>query len=1259
MPVVTDRRLTEGWPAHPLHRRALWTALVVLATTNLGEALCDMESTDGLSDLHLYYLDDCGVPARSPHIEADGVATFPPSQVAADERARTVAFGWKEVRAVYTGLDPGRPYTVAVTYSNEAFNDRVQTLHADGIELHGPHDLPKGGAERLTFPVPPQALAEGVLRLSFGLIRGPNAVVACVELWTDVPPPAQLHILDLFGLWGPLTGTLVDGTWQPVAGAQVTLRSVGDSTDHAQTLSDHLGRFTFDRGTVTAAMTGDGVELTAFDGQVKTTLVVPSDQLAFDPIHYVPIPVRTQGLLNPVRRLDGEWRLHLNPDTATRSLSLTAEGWHPIRVPGQWAQQGYRVAPDSAVAMATEFEVPAEWAGRRVFIRFDAIHAGTDAYVNGAYIGHSERLFTPVEWEITRAVRYGRANRLDLTMVVATLAEELSYSSQYAFHNLGGIDRSVWLFAVPTTCITSLRLDPAPDPQYQHGLLSIDVQLEQGRRAIEGPVTIEVGVKDPDGRPVAGSPFRFLIDALEGGRSPHHLELPVPDVRLWSAEKPNLYHMSLALHSAQEELETVTRDFGFRRIEIRGSQLYVNGQRVKLAGACRHEIDPLSGRADTACHAVEDVWLMKRANLNMIRTAHYPPTRELLDAADRIGMYVEVEAPFCWVGDDRAPDHLRAYLDPTAAMVDYHGDHPSVLLWSVANESSFNPLFEVSARLLTDLDPTRPTTFNNPDPQRICDIANLHYPLPPYDSQIPDDPRPLLIGEYNFPVCHEQTDVRVNPGLRELWGAGHADPSSPWGRECASSYDGRSTQPGVPPGTWDSILLSDRVIGGHIWAAIDDTFYMPGGESVGYSWHHGFWGLVDAWRRPKPEWWLTKMIYSPLRFARRTLPLEPGQRELRVPISNRFSFTDLSELRVTWELRGRRGEVHAALAPGADGELLVPLPEDAAPGDELLLRAYAPLSGNGPSTAPAGYGDLLTVAAITLGERRHEPPPAPVAGPPQWQQEGRWIRVSGQGFSFRLDTVKGTIRPWGASPIALRSLPMPHVTRFDFGDLGGPDSKPYAVLPTEATRSITRARAYEVEGALEIEVVESYDVLEGTLWWRIDREGMSRLRYDYTYRGDRTPCRELGIRMLMDDECQRLSWRRWSEWGPAYPEDSISRTEGVAWAHRDPSWGYDGSQRPPRWPWSLDETEHGTADFRSVKLCVYEACLERPDGPGVRVRADADAHVRASLTPGRAGTWLHVLSTCRLGPVYLSPGDHVSGACTLELTGRESTPSAR
>ncbi len=170
----------------------------------------------------------------------------------------------------------------------------------------------------------------------------------------------------------------------------------------------------------------------------------------------------------------------------------------------------------------------------------------------------------------------------------------------------------------------------------------------------------------------------------------------------------------------------------------------------------------LTGRADTARHARDDVALLKGANLNFIRTSHYPPTRELVEAADRLGLYLEVEAPFCWVGAENDQNVIRAVLTPTAAMIDEYQGHPSVLSRSLANESNFHRGFERAHRLVKQLDPTRPTTFNNPDPHRICDLGNMHYS--PGKEDPPSFPHICRPISPNFRPVGESADRRRASG---------------------------------------------------------------------------------------------------------------------------------------------------------------------------------------------------------------------------------------------------------------------------------------------------------------------------------------------------------------------------------------------------------------------------------------------------------------------------------------------------------------
>lgn len=1209
-----------------------------------------------------YYLqeyDDCGVEGRQPHVVMKDcyLWTFNTSDTDAGLKERSAVFSYKGIQAIYGSLDPDTSYVLALTYASDHVYNRVQSLEANGVVLHGPYALPKAKATRVIVKVPPEVTRDGKMTLSWKIHGEVNATVSIIELWANKPAVSGLRFGSITGLPAGLQGQVLDAAYNPVVGAQVKVWAPRNTNTPATTTGPE-GIFSFGR---------KEIEPFAAEGLFAFTILhngqtgrgsVGAANLFFDPVHYRPLPVKTAALGKNCLLLDGTWAINPAPTNTPRARSLNSPGWSPFKVPGQWLQQGYDVPQDKPVAVAREFVIPKAWASNRIILRFDAIHAGTRYWLNGHELGYSENLFTPVEWDITEAAQPGQTNRLDLEMKVATVSEALSCSSTYAFHSLGGIDRSVRLFALPPTYISQLHLNAQLDKDYRDGELRLNLVLDNGK-LLRNDLSLILKLKDTAGKEVtltqAAADTAAVIDrdrTIQMHRGETKLE-PFAGTRAvdlvahvarplqWSAEKPHLYRLAVELRRGGKTLERIERNVGFRTVEIRGRQVYVNGQRVKLAGACHHEFDPLTGRAGTAVHAETDVRLLKEANLNYIRTSHYPPNAELLDAADRLGIYVEVEAPFCWVGGALdSPTNLSATLTPTSAMVDYHHSHPSVMVWSLANESHFNLQFLASARMVKELDPTRPTTFNhdfaNNPAARITDIANIHYPPMPYDDVLKDDPRPLFLGEYFFPICHEQTDVAIDPGLRELWGQGSAEPDSAFARACVLDFDKPPLKPGIKPGGWSYIYHSDRVIGGAIWASHDDAFYFSATNHAGYAWHHGFWGLIDYWRRPKPEWWLARHIFSPVWLETRHVPFVPGQRTVRVPVENRCAFTDFSELKFTWQLNGHRGRLKPRLAPAAKGELEFPLPPKTVEGDNISLRVTS------------ASGTLIDESLIQLGSEKPAVLPCPASGAPQWSDDGQKVLIRGKGFAVVFDRAKGDFDPTDPRhTCAVKSFPAIHVTRYDFGDLNGPKSPPYAVFPDAQTRRIGKVEVQEETAGLRLIVHDQYDGFAGSTSLLLDREGRGVVASDYTYSGKAMDTREAGIRFLLKGACDKLKWRRWSEWGVFPPED-LSRTEGTARAHRDPKWGQAQWNVRPAWPWSQDETELGTADFRSIKYGIREAALVSPDGSGLRIYAGGDAHFRAALAPG--GVAAHLLWRCPLGQVQLKPNDRLHGEFVVRLT---------
>jgi hypothetical protein len=712
--------------------------------------------------------------------------------------------------------------------------------------------------------------------------------------------------------------------------------------------------------------------------------------------------------------------------------------------------------------------------------------------------------------------------------------------------------------------------------------------------------------------------------------------LPVAAPALWTAETPNLYRMEVEVLDGGKPLAALERNVGFREIRISGSQLLVNGRPVKLFGANRHEIDPLAGRADTAQWAETDARLFKEANINYVRTSHYPHTREFLDACDRIGLYVEAEGPFCWTrgkGEDD-PALFPVWLEATATMLAAQRNHPSVIIWSIANES--NPVGKTGLlenyRKLNEwvlaADPTRPTTINNEwnNNSGLTSLANIHYPPNLWEAN-PDlagETRPVLIDEHMHNHCYNVQELVEDPGVSEDW---------PLGR--LSFCPANIQDPLSPDSTVNRLYHNPLFLGGAIWAGIDETFLLPGGEAAGY----GPWGFVDAWRRKKPEHWHTRMLYSPVFIPAREAAFAEGQRTLEIPVENRFAFTSLGDCKVHWRLGDAKGTFSGpAIAPGTKANWNFPLPENARPGTMLELDFVAP---DGRQFAEWG---------IRLGSTNDESVPAPAwAGPATVKQSGGSYEISGKSFSLRLDSKTGKIE---SPSFPLLALPALHVAQRELRSFFAPQAPPYLEFPDPATRKIESVTASETPDFAQLVVRETYQDFQGTLTWKIDKAGRQEFAFDFTYSGAApVGITRLGLRCDLKPGFDRIEWLSQATW-PRYPATHIGRPHGTAKARNGATQAVSTSGKPfgiplaaPAAAWELDENASGTKDFRATKNRILHAKLSGSGG-ALELFANGDRGIRPKLTPEGTAVFLTLPA-----PDTLNPGQKIEGAFDVRTTG--------
>jgi hypothetical protein len=923
--------------------------------------------------------------------------------------------------------------------------------------------------------------------------------------------------------------------------------------------------------------------------------------------------------------------------------------------------QGYAVKPWTTAAYLKTVVIPKSWAGLRALLRFDGVQSDIKIWINGRPAGAHQGGFNAFEFDITALIRPGTANTIAAAVQNESVADELASGTQYAAYQFGGITRKAALLAVPEVHVAALRLVTTFDGKYEDARLGVDFSVRNDGARPSAAGEAGFSMIDPDGNAVCVSPGTVALEAIQpGAEAAKSFEAGVVAPRKWDAEHPRLYRLIVELKSGGRVRQTIERKFGFRQVEVAGSQLFVNGVPVKIRGVNRHETHPLYGRSLTPELWRKDAELFRAANINYVRTSHYPPAEEFLDACDALGLFVECEAPLVWINHaangkwkKENPDDPRFYPSIERAigeMIAFHAGHPCILYWSLANESGWGPNWVRAKEFADRADPTRPKTFHD---QSYGDynnfgssglpIANYHYPAPNGPEQVVGFDRPLLYGEYCHINCYNRSELAADPGVRDEYGRGFQR-------------------------MWELIDGSPIVLGGAIWAGINDIFFLPQGKAVGY----GDWGLMDGWRREKPEYWHVKKSYSPIRVRPETLPAPAPGQPLRLQVENRHDFTNLKEVSIRWRIGEETGTAACDLAPRTSGILAIKSAEADLSGKALRLEFWSP------------RGFLIDAYDIALGGRAPDAPPfhGPGAGVLSWNDDGRRITVEGGAFRWIIDKSAGTIvrAELDGIPVveggpALMILPQtsgPCVTDYSL------DIKPFNDLcPGWTAESIeTRAEggalargSYPWASAAEadsraksgvptaVTVTVRGRVTNAAGQYAVRFDGQGRARFDYEFKvSEAINPRQWGMVLYLPRDFDTLSWSRKGQWS-VYPDNHIGRPLGTAKASAA---GRDFQFRQmPAWDWKDDQNELGSNDFRSTKSALFWAALSSKRGSGLMLVSDGTRSARAFLDGNRVGWLLADFNTGggdlffaahhRMDDRPLAAGEAIKGSFTVQL----------
>jgi beta-galactosidase len=653
-----------------------------------------------------------------------------------------------------------------------------------------------------------------------------------------------------------------------------------------------------------------------------------------------PIPADTQHVIS----LDGTWRFKLEQaPPPPRFLGVSGHpipmvspptmepfyrtdyredaSWHDLAVPGNWEMAGFSPAtyyqPDNASGLyRLEFNVPEHWKGSIVKVNFDGVQNGCEVWCNGRPVpvdetswgrtNYHESGWTAWQADLTSAVKFGQTNLLALRVTKNTKSVDCDTGD---FFLLGGVYRPVTLFSEPTSHFSdiSVRTKLLPDDKAE---VSVIVQLAHAAKdstvsmQIEGQPTVE-GPPDATGQ--------VTLTQL------------VSHPRLWSAEFPNLYTLSVDLKvSGGQVTEQWAHPIGIREVSIKHGIFYVNNVPVKLVGICRHDVYPTLGTAINADVWKKDLTLMKAANFNAIRTSHYPYGSGFYDLCDKMGFYVADEEPFCWIhGNDT--NLAQPLAQRTRETVERDKNHPCVVIWAVGNEGKPGQDNDLAAKITREMDPTRPRLVS-------CRRADQGTTEVEFDDQ-----------HY---VTPEQIHQAENSPRRARWPQIYLENPNVWDVRNGPDYGSLVLWAPVIARTWNELWNDEHVTGTFLWEwqdrAVADKcptkyyYYYPktGIQLVKVK------GVVDGFRNPRPEYYDIKMAQTPVAIGDEPEILPDG---VVLDVTNRYSFTDLNVLKAKWMLSEKSqtlssSATHLELQPLSHGQVRLTLPTDAlARADTLRL----------------------------------------------------------------------------------------------------------------------------------------------------------------------------------------------------------------------------------------------------------------------------------------------------------------------------------
>jgi len=923
-----------------------------------------------------------------------------------------------------------------------------------------------------------------------------------------------------------------------------------------------------------------------------------------------------QGVETPDISLNGAWHFQLPAPVGFWKEPAVSAGWKAMPVPGDVFREGHLIKEDEPFAYKRKVLIPADYAGQQIRLRFEGAHEYARVWVNATYITEHQGGWTPWECEITAAVTPGE--EAWIAVELTDLKKDIAFNGK-RLRAIGGLVRSVTLQARPKTMF---EFPIVSSPFAENGR---DATLTVvGQVASPDPqASASFRLFDPAGQEVNISPARCVLDQAQVTWT-----ALVKSPETWDAEHPRLYRLEITSKAPNQAEAVYSRQIGLRDIGFDDKKnLLINGKVVKLRGANRHLVNPLRGFVPDEEIDRRDAELFKEANMNFVRTSHYPPGIGFAEQCDRSGIYMILESAVLDVGkknrpskgmhDDPKYEHL--FVNQLREMVLNYGSHPAIILWSTCNESLYGKNMQASYDFVHAQDPTRPVIASYQvveDPEhKSYDVKSSHYPR--WDRDYEVTTMPTIYDEWMHVLGHTAQEWRHDPNSRDYWG--------------------RSLDE-----AWSRLFPANGSVGAAIWNFVDDMTIQtdPTQKSARGATRRmnpetaklvvtgnpsnitgtARWGIIDEWRRPKPEFWNVKKAYSPARLLKTAVRDADPAAPISLPIHNRYDHTSLDEITLVMSYEGKTVRLPCpSIPPHQKGAIELPAADWKAGTTVDLSFVDA-------------AGRLVDRYVITLGEVADPVAPAVSRTPEVTEEDGK-ILVQGDAFCFVVNRESGLIqRIEHDAEVMKLTGPLPHIVKLEEYLYEGVNPAIGAGLKTVMPKTVsydsplfkawkkTSIRIEEKDQSVEIHVAGRLDAMEVTYIYILGANG----RFDIAYHFDKIPPLvvenkkrdrggplnlEVGIKFLASDQFDRSSWDKQAYWS-TYPEGHIGRSTGsIALFTTDkPEW----AQKPDT-PWAQDVWDFYFMGWGvpGGKLLTYEAYAAKQ---AIRTYTLEDTNASMALT---------------------------------------------